>query len=400
MVSWHAFFRAVSLHFSHDGRARDWPIISQGWSAIQAIENLRQLIATNHGAPDLLELLWACRNYRSTDPRDRIFALLGISNLLYGQGPQKQLGFEIDYTKSVAEIFQSFTISMIAKNYDLRVLGTRRPNRIFDDKDLGSWCPDWASLDDGVSLLYKQHQWSGNMMQYRACGDRTAFDAGSAQKRENLFLRGFKLDTIKSVRHTSHFDSVDARLYGWHHWAVWPDDRERTGTPRPAGEANQQRQDAFWRTVIADADANGNRHPIYLGNQFRKWYQKIVEGLDTSKDFTVDISAGAEYKEFVGRVRQVTKGRSLFETSTHGFLGIGDEDESAELGGPQLAAGDIVAILDGGPLPVMLRKVHGPPEMKCKSTYRLIGDAFCYVHGMVDGEALHLETETEEFIIV
>jgi Heterokaryon incompatibility protein (HET) len=141
-ISWDAFFRAVSLRYSHDGRARDSQTINKGWSAIQAIENLRQLVATKKHLPDLLELLWACRNYQSTDPRDRIFALLGVSNLLYGHGPHHQLGFEIDYSKPVVDTFKDFTVSMIAKYQDLRVLATRRPNRTFDDKHLGSWCPD------------------------------------------------------------------------------------------------------------------------------------------------------------------------------------------------------------------------------------------------------------------
>jgi hypothetical protein len=81
-------------------------------------------------------------------------------------------------------------------------------------------------------------------------------------------------------------------------------------------------------------------------------------------------------------------------------LGIGDEDDSSEQDGPQLKPGDVVAILHGGPLPVLLRPVHGLDEAQATPFYKLIGDAFCYVHGMVDGEALRLGTETEELTIV
>jgi hypothetical protein len=242
------------------------------------------------------------------------------------------------------------------------------------------------------------------MVNYRACGDPpfSGDDMSWAAAREHghLILRGFKLDTIKAVRHTSHFDSDNARLYDWHHWAVWPDEREWTENPPARGQPDPQRQDAFWRTVIADADANGNRHPIYLRAQFHTWYQKIVEGFKTSNDFATETSAGEEYKDFLNRMRQVTKGRCLFETSRHGFLGIGDEDHCAEQGRPQLKPGDTVAILYGGPLPVLLREVHGRLETQTKRTYRLIGDAFCYVHGVTDGEAFHLSNVTEEFTII
>jgi hypothetical protein len=412
-MPWDAFFRAVSLRYAYDRRARDSPIISEGWSAMQAIENLRQLVATKQRPPDLLELLWACRNYKSTDPRDRIFALLGVSDLLYGYGPQQQLGFDIDYTKPTVDIFRSFTISMIAKYGDLRVLATRRPNRAYDDRGLGSWCPDWASLDDGVSLLYRQRQWSERMIDYRASGDTSQFSGEKgndpswnpllerALTEGHLTLRGFKLDTITAVLHSSHFESDNARLYNWHHWAVWPEEREWTETPQLRGPADSQRQDAFWRTVIADADANGNRHPIYLRAQFQMWYQKIVEGFKMSDDFAIETSIGEEYKDFLTRMRQVTKGRCLFETREYGFLGIGDEDHNAEQGGPQLKPGDIVTILYGGYLPVLLREVHGRPETHSKRAYKLIGDAFCYVHGMVDGEALRLSDEkTQDFTII
>ncbi len=153
--------------------------------------------------------------------------------------------------------------------------------------------------------------------------------------------------------------------------------------------------------MIADADANGNRCPKYLHTQFKAWYQKIIEGFNTSSDFIVESSDGGEYKEFLSRMRQVTKGRCLFETQEHGFLGIGDEDYSAELNGTQLRQGDVVAILYGGPLPVLLRKVAGQLDAQGKQIYRLIGDAFCYVHRVADGEALYkYRKEEEEFTII
>ncbi|KAF7510423.1 hypothetical protein GJ744_006702 [Endocarpon pusillum] len=406
-ISWDAFFRAVSLRFSTDRRARDYPTVHQGWSAMQAIENLRQLVATKQRPPDLLELLWACRDYKSTDPRDRIFALLGVSDLLYGHGPSQQLGFEIDYSKPIHDVFASFAMSTIGKYGDLRVLATRRSNRAFDSNYLGSWCPDWASLDDGVSLLYRQHQWSGNIIKYRACGDLSFawLAAGKTPsmgvlEMGHLILRGFILDRIAALRHTSHFIIESDRLFDWHNWAVWPDQREQARFTQPKDQADPQRQDAFWRTVIADADVNGNRQPVYLRAQFHRWYQKVIESSNTVNDSTVGTLAGIEGKDFLTRMRHVTRGRCLFETSEHGLLGIGDKDYSAELGGEQLRPGDLIAIVHGGPLPVMLRAFDGPLQKGAKRTYELIGDAFCYVHGMVDGEALRLGTKMEDFTIV
>lgn len=135
-------------------------------------------------------------------------------------------------------------------------------------------------------------------------------------------------------------------------------------------------------------------------HNFHRWYQKVIESSSTVNDSTVETLAGIEDKDFLNRMRHVTRGRCLFETSEHGLLGIGDKDYSAELGGAQLRPGDLIAIVHGGPLPVMLRAVDGPLQRGAKRTYRFIGDAFCYVHGMVDGEALRLGTKMEDFTIV
>lgn len=396
-IQWDALFRAVSLRHTCDSRARDSPTPAEGWSAMQAIETLRQLIATKQRPPDLLELLWACRNYQSTDARDRIFALLGVTNLLYGHGPELQLGFGIDYFKPTEGIFKLFTLSMIHKYGDLRVLATKRPNRVYDDRGLGSWCPDWSLVDSGVSLLYRRRQWSQDTVSYNASG-RSRPKLGKVEPDgaaiESLVLQGFILDTIAAVRYSSHFESDNTRLYDWHHWAVWPEEREWTDTPQSRAPINAKRQDAFWRTVIADADANGNRHPIYLRSQFLTWYNKIVDGFKTSNDLNVETSDHDEYKDFLHRMRQVTSGRCLFETSNYGLLGIGDEDHSAEKGGPQLRPGDIIATLYGGRLPVMLREVRN--EESGSISYKLIGDAFCYIHGAVDGEMMGFLNEPQK----
>ena len=399
-ISWDAFFRAVGFRYSHGSRAAGASTVSEGWSAMQAIASLRHLVATRQRPPDLLELLWACRSYRSTDPRDRIFALLGVSNLLYGAEPKDQLGFEIDYNRSTEDIFKSFTISMIKKCRDLRVLATRRRGRGFDDKGLGSWCPDWANLDDGVSLLYRQRQWFGPVIHYgtpyKTIPHEPIKDIRSSE--DCLMLRGVKVDKIGAVRYNSIFMDDDARLLDWHLWALneWPHNRDWTKTTRPRSLFESQRKDAFWRTLIADADLNGNRDPVYLHAQFQTWLRKAVGATGGSQDRIEP----DEFKDYLARVRQVTKGRCLFETEKYGYLGIGDEDHSSEQGGPQLGSGDVIAVLAGGPLPVMLREDESASEKLGKPAYKLIGDAFCYVHGLADGQAMRLGLQEEEFTIV
>lgn len=76
-----------------------------------------------------------------TEIRYSPFQVCLTSYEVYDQDLQDQLGFEIDYPKSVVEIFRSFTILMMAKYGDLRALATRHPNRAYDDRylDVGVW---------------------------------------------------------------------------------------------------------------------------------------------------------------------------------------------------------------------------------------------------------------------
>ena len=78
----------------------------------------------------------------------------------------------------------------------------------------------------------------------------------------------------------------------------------------------------------------------------------------------------------------VTYGRRLVKTST-GYLGLASYDT---------LPGDIVCILFGGHVPIILRPVDGP--------FLFVG--ICYVHGIIDGEALRevdLEKESRTFEI-
>ena len=70
-------------------------------------------------------------------------------------------------------------------------------------------------------------------------------------------------------------------------------------------------------------------------------------------------------------------GTRLFRTST-GHIGTG-------LNG--IRVGDVVCVLYGGKVPYVLRQVGRARDNR----YRFIGDA--YVHGLMEGQGLHLRPE-------
>ncbi|KAH7333797.1 hypothetical protein BKA66DRAFT_435785 [Pyrenochaeta sp. MPI-SDFR-AT-0127] len=81
-------------------------------------------------------------------------------------------------------------------------------------------------------------------------------------------------------------------------------------------------------------------------------------------------------------IKRMTFGRRLFQTRA-GLIGLGPG--FAEIG-------DLVCVLSGGHVLYVLREKN-----QC-SLYEFVGE--CYVHGMMDGEALNSSTPQREFGIV
>ena len=87
----------------------------------------------------LLQQLVKFRNWKSTDPRDKVYALLGlpsISDDMYFHAP--------DYTMSPATVFQETTRSIIRYENCLHVICLEHPDPQPRPYDLPSWCPNWA----------------------------------------------------------------------------------------------------------------------------------------------------------------------------------------------------------------------------------------------------------------
>jgi len=74
----------------------------------------------------------------SGDPRNRIYGLLGV------QDPEKELEFEIDFKKSVQDVYIDFTLRCIEQDKSLRVLELKKESKSKRIPNLPSWVPDWS----------------------------------------------------------------------------------------------------------------------------------------------------------------------------------------------------------------------------------------------------------------
>ncbi|KAI4267787.1 MAG: hypothetical protein L6R38_008099 [Xanthoria sp. 2 TBL-2021] len=85
----------------------------------------------------LLRLLTQFRHCEATDPRDKVYALLGIASDMPDDADLKP-----NYAKSVAEVYQDLVEFIVKKDRNLDIL--RACHISGPEHDLPSWVPDWS----------------------------------------------------------------------------------------------------------------------------------------------------------------------------------------------------------------------------------------------------------------
>ncbi|KAK2758642.1 hypothetical protein FQN54_003332 [Arachnomyces sp. PD_36] len=98
----------------------------------------------------LLELLYRSRSACSTDPRDKIYGLLGLAYDSHVYVP------EPNYNLSVEETYTKFSRTFIEKGYPLDLIYLRSSRRGIHES-LPSWVVDWQDLNDALAKQEFEH---------------------------------------------------------------------------------------------------------------------------------------------------------------------------------------------------------------------------------------------------
>jgi hypothetical protein len=86
-------------------------------------------------APPLLELLLSHKSKKSTDPKDKVYALVGISSSRHTFGL-------IDYSRSLRDIYTHTARHIITTSKKLDVICVKQHD--INSEDFPSWAPDWT----------------------------------------------------------------------------------------------------------------------------------------------------------------------------------------------------------------------------------------------------------------
>ncbi|KAF5646236.1 heterokaryon incompatibility protein [Fusarium sp. NRRL 52700] len=156
------------------------------------------------GSWPLLSLLRHSWSRLCADPRDKVFAILAVSDLKDSHSER----LEIDYTKSTSRVFTDATKAIIETSSSLDVLSYVSAADRTSSSDLPSWVPNWDTYKTPViadrPISYDQQ---------RAMGDtvaRVCFQRHSGK--ETLLASGICFGTVVGLR--DPFINVDAERMG------------------------------------------------------------------------------------------------------------------------------------------------------------------------------------------
>jgi hypothetical protein len=327
-----------------------------------------------------LRLLCLTMDLDASDPRDKIYSLLGLVDA------RERASIKPDYQKTAEQVYVE------AMAHLLWQAGSLQPACFFalagpNSSKVPSWVPDFSqqrrsSCYNPLGFYNERHDASGSV------GTDRKFAISISENLKTIAVEGICLDHIDHVVPTTAIDMTTATF---HEYTLPLREIERVAREKMACTSSNslfpvyKNPGPLWTILAANKSATGSHgcppeyermHKILCGRARppREFIASTNSALNPSYVYT------GEYRTALATS---LLGRSFFTTST-GFLGIGL---------PGIEVGDIVAILFGAQLPFVLR---GNGE-----TFRMVGA--CYVAGIMNGEIIageNISSHRRKFVII
>jgi len=327
---------------------------------------------------DLLTALHVFRRKEVSEPKDKIFGLLGL------QRGAKAILIKPEYAEwyTLSEAYTDFAIQLNRKHGKLTTLHLDLHQLL---PDLPSWVPDWTSplTPFTVPPTFMLCRLSSLKLYGPTAGLETP--RWSVFGKHRLDLHGIRIGTIERLSSVCKLETETERAFGpleqLTEWMTFLRSCVKEG--RLSGPMAVE---SFHRTIFADVFHNGaesvtRRSPGDVV-AWRQHWDGMSEQLRDYGPRTVVSLGPWENSHFIACL-----GRALFVTST-GYIGLCPE---------RAQVGDSVWVLQDCPAPVFLRSLEGE-KGAALNTYKALGDG--YVDGFMDGEAIDRGLGSESVSIV
>lgn len=374
-----------------------------------------------------LSVLEATRGAQSWDARDKIYGMLGLDSSLETTLGPDLLRWEVDVSyheeNTAAELYRRIAVQILTKQNNPLVTLLVNVDHYRSMPGLPSWVPDWSQPRRTISIgtgLDMAGFYQASPVRRSDC----TFGAGDRE----LHVHGQVVDTISKL--TAVFRNPDmawqdppannATLLACHRLAktleTYPGLPFESDTT--AATTTTTVFEAFWRTLVADKDAAPGLHREQISRAhapqaaFAEIFSLLLDAAtggaaDGDLETPMPSLPGQTYSRRQ-RLPQGSRGRlvpeSLSSAEGRGSKGAAAAFRAARVAmwaalvnrrvgvtdGGYLGAfpdsvqrGDVVCVLRGCHVPLVLRPVG---EGQGEGRFEVLGE--CYVHGIMNGEAV------------
>lgn len=334
-------------------------------ATVAAIHNVRRDLSPTDPMSSLEMLLKRTMTFYATDPRDKVFALLGLAH------DSDRVEIVPDYSKSLEQVYAEIAVYLISKNINMIYFNTNSPNQ-----DHPSWVPDWSWLNRRWPL------WTPGF--YKAAGSTT--QAGRFSEDLSTFtVPALLIDRVNVTDESvprgadpieyneSHLSLIIANIESLLRKAINEDPSNAE-----IAKLNPEESDALWRTLIINKEHTTLTCPApdTYGDMFNvfRGHSKVPA------TFQPDLPTEEERKQKFVRPyeenMQWTMSDQRFFITRDGRIGVGPR---------LLQEADLIVVFWGADMPCVLREKGGGHA-------HFLGPV--YLHGVMDGEAFkHIETK-------
>lgn len=164
-----------------------------GQPLIAEMGDLRSIWYYHTGS--LLELLMISRLFDATDPRDKVYSVLGLAQSPLSQDANDTKGMRIDYGMSISRVYQYTTKYLINKDRSLDVLCLISTHSNQGSGDLPTWTLDWRVPSSRIPLRenweYFTYKWGA--AGFSKCLEQDQNDFG------RLVVEGFPVGEVTQL---------------------------------------------------------------------------------------------------------------------------------------------------------------------------------------------------------
>ncbi|KAF7867484.1 uncharacterized protein EAF02_009675 [Botrytis sinoallii] len=322
---------------------------------------------------------------RCSDPRDKIYGLLGIL------ATKEVDSIHPDYDIDIALLYGDTVVDIINEARNLDILSQLWPRKWHCTGILAgkgpSWIRDWTAERPSHVLVDTVSERHRLFPKFSASGKSSAIV--KERRKSGITLRGMFLNSLQVLGRANdvEVDNDEEMAETYREWRQLAQSETQFDQRYPNSSRAMTYSDAFSQTLCMSialsfelSQSNNSACEYYFRRvsndlqarkSYHSWWESEIEGTPRlgGKQLLNAENADSDILRFHSLVCFATHMRRFFIAKEPRWIGLVPMDAQI---------GDRLFLLEGGKLPYILRRMEGEEE------YKIIGD--CYVHGIMDGE--------------